>query len=137
MKKSRVIVFHWLPLVFYCTLIFIQSSRPFPGNIPDILFIDKVLHFFGYALLGVLFFRAYHTLPLKNRPRPMIFLSIISATLYGISDEIHQHFVPTRSADIWDVLADMLGSIFGVLIIHHILSRQAHYSGVDKTPNLL
>ena len=67
----------------------------------------------------------------------VIFLSILSATLYGISDEIHQHFVPTRSADIWDAAADMLGSIVGVFIIHHALSRRTHYSGVDKTPNLL
>jgi VanZ family protein len=137
MKKSSAVVFHWLPLFSYCALIFIQSSRPFPGNIPDIFFIDKVLHFFGYALLGVLFFRAYHTLPVKNRPRLIFFLSILSATLYGISDEIHQHFVPSRSADAWDMLADMLGSIFGVFIFHHFMSCRIHYSDVDKTPNLL
>jgi len=54
----------------------------------------------------------------------MMFLSMASATLYGISGEIHQHFVPTRTADMWDVLADMLGSIFSVFIIHQVLSRR-------------
>lgn len=137
MKKGGAIMCHWLPLFFYCALIFIQSSRPVPENLPDIFFIDKILHFFGYALLSVLFFRAYKTMSLSNNQRLLFFLSILSATLYGISDEIHQHFVPTRSADIWDVLADMLGSIVGVFIIHYALSRRAHDSGVDKTPNLL
>ncbi|MBW2219059.1 MAG: VanZ family protein [Deltaproteobacteria bacterium] len=124
MKKSRVLIFHWLPLLFYCALIFVLSSRPVPKNIPDIFFLDKRLHFFGYGLLGILFFRAYRTLSLKNRPRLMMFLSMASATLYGISDEIHQHFVPTRTADMWDVLADMLGSIFSVFILHQVLSRR-------------
>jgi len=128
MKKSRVLIFPWLPLLFYCALIFELSSRPVPENIPDIFLFDKTLHFSGYGLLGILFFRAYRTLSLKNRPRLMMFLSMASATLYGISDEIHQHFVPTRTADMWDVLADMLGSVFSVFIIHQVLSRRIQYS---------
>ena len=130
-------MFQWLPLLLYCGLIFIQSSRPVPEDIPDIVFLDKILHFFGYALLGVLFFRAYKTTSLRYSPRLIVFISIMSATLYGVSDEIHQHFIPTRSADIRDLLADMLGSIAGVLIIHLASSRRNHYSDVDKTPNLL
>ena len=137
MKKSGVMMFRWLPLFFYCALIFVLSSRPVPENMPDMFFMDKILHFFGYALLGVLFFKAYQTLPLNNKRRLLVFLSVLSASLYGISDEIHQHFVPARSADIWDVLADMLGSIFGVFIFHHALHRRIHHSSVDKTPNLL
>jgi VanZ family protein len=32
------------------------------------------------------------------------------ATAYGISDEIHQHFVPPRQADVFDVAADAAGA---------------------------
>ena len=137
MNKKRIFIFNWLPLLFYCALIFIQSSQPVPEHVPDFFFIDKVLHFSGYGLLGILFFRAYLTMPIKNKPRLLIFFSMASATLYGISDEIHQHFVPTRTADMWDVLADTLGSIFGVWIIHQFLTRRLQYSCIDKTPDLL
>lgn len=43
-------------------------------------------------------------------------LSITLSSLYGISDEIHQYYVPYRNADVMDVMADILGSIFGVYI---------------------
>ena len=79
---------------------------------PD--FHDKILHFGAYGLLGVLFFRAYETLPLKNSKNLLILISIGSATLYGISDESHQYFVPFRQADIMDAVANTIGSICGV-----------------------
>ena len=127
MRKSSAMMFHWLPLFLYCALIFIQSSRPVLETIPDILFLDKLLHFFGYALLGVLFFRAFNTLSLRDNPRLLVFISILSTALYGLSDEIHQHFVPTRSADIWDLAADMLGGGVGVFIIHHASARRKRF----------
>jgi VanZ family protein len=41
-------------------------------------------------------------------------LSILSSSLYGMSDEVHQYFVPQRNADIMDFFADVMGSICGV-----------------------
>ncbi len=105
---------YWLPLIVACTAIFIQSSFRGPERMPDVRFLDKLLHFGAYAVLGILFFRAYETLPLKNNRNKLIFLSIVSATLYGISDEIHQYFVPFRHADMMDVVANTIGSICGV-----------------------
>ncbi len=77
---------------------------------------DKVLHFAAYGIMGILFYRAYQTLPLRNRYQMLMLLSVISASLYGISDEIHQHFVPYRDADILDVIADFLGAACGVYL---------------------
>ena len=42
--------------------------------------------------------------------------ALITATLYGLSDEIHQIFVPGRQFCIYDLLADAIGAIMGVLI---------------------
>jgi len=50
-------------------------------------------------------------------------LSILSSSLYGISDELHQYFVPYRSAEGMDILADILGSVFGVFIYQYISTR--------------
>ncbi|UCF92905.1 MAG: VanZ family protein [Desulfobacterales bacterium] len=77
---------------------------------------DKLLHFAAYALMGVLFFRALRTLRLKSSHHFLIILSILFASLYGIGDEVHQYFVPWRTADLFDGIADILGSICGVYL---------------------
>jgi VanZ family protein len=61
---------------------------------------------------------------LKNRRNLLILMSIGSATLYGISDEIHQIFVPFRQADILDAVADAIGSICGVTIFYYWMVRK-------------
>jgi VanZ family protein len=104
-------------------LIYIQSAYPTSENIPDLPFFDKVLHFAVYALLSILFFRAYRTTRIKAHVKLVMFVSILSSALYGISDEIHQHFVSFRHADFLDVLADIFGSIFGVYFYQFILSN--------------
>jgi VanZ family protein len=94
-------------------LIFVQSSYPSPKIEPNLTQFDKVLHFFGYGLLGALFLRAFYTSPIKHRLKLIFILSVLLSGLYGISDEIHQSFVPYRDADVMDALADILGSAFG------------------------
>lgn len=41
------------------------------------------------------------------------FLAVIITLLYGISDEIHQSFVPNRTYDIHDIVADGIGGLAG------------------------
>ena len=117
-SKLRNFLIYWLPLISYCLAIYIQSGLPGTKLIPGIRFLDKLLHVGAYGLLGILFFRAYETLPLRNNKNLLILLSIGSATLYGISDEIHQYFVPFRYADILDGVANTIGSIFGVYVYY-------------------
>ncbi len=97
-------------------LIYIQSSYPASESLPDFFSFDKILHFFAYAILGALFLRAFMTTQMKNKLTLLIILSILSSSLYGISDEIHQHFVPYRNADLIDALMDIAGSVFGVYV---------------------
>ena len=114
--RFKNFLFYWLPIFIYCLLIYIQSSYPSPEEVPQLPYIDKVLHFAAYALLSALFLRALKTLPIKNNLKLVMILSITLSSLYGISDEIHQHYVPYRDADVMDALADIIGSIFGVYI---------------------
>ncbi len=123
-SKLRIFLLYWLPPIVYCTAIYLQSSYPGPERMPDVRFLDKLLHFGAYALLGVLFFRAYETLPIKDRPQLLIGISIATTTLYGISDEIHQYFVPFRHADILDGVANTIGSICGVYAYYRWKARQ-------------
>lgn len=42
-------------------------------------------------------------------------LAIICVIAFGISDEVHQWFVPQRQADFWDLVADTVGAGFLIL----------------------
>ena len=122
--KSKLFLLYWFPLILYCLLIFIQSANPTPEQIPSFRFVDKLLHFAAYAIMGVLFYRAYQTLKFKDNLRMLMLLSALSATLYGISDEIHQAFVPFREAEIADVIADALGAISGVYLYQLLIASR-------------
>ena len=108
------ILSYWFPVFLYCLMIFMQSSYPSPESVPDWPYIDKFLHIAVYALLGALFLRAFKTLRIKHNLKLVMILSILLSSLYGISDEIHQHFVSCRNADLMDVIANMIGSVVGV-----------------------
>ena len=114
--RYKNLLFYWFPIIIYCLIIFIQSSYPSPETAPDIPYLDKFLHFSAYAVLGALFLRAFKTTRLKDNIKLVIILSILASSFYGISDELHQYFVPYRNADIMDVLADIVGSICGVYL---------------------
>lgn len=117
-KRFKTLLYRWLPLIVYCLAIYIQSDFPSPEHLPSFEFSDKVLHFLAYAFMGILFYRAYQTLQIKYNLRMLILLSVVSASLYGISDEIHQYYVPFRDADIFDAIANFLGASCGVYLYH-------------------
>jgi len=112
--RLKHVTLYWLPLLVYCLVIYIQSGYPPPETLPSFNFSDKLIHFAAYALMGILFYRAYQTLSFRNNRHLLLALSMVSASLYGISDEIHQHFVPYREADFFDAAADILGAVCGV-----------------------
>ena len=111
--RAKLIIFYWLPVILYCLLIFIQSSYPATDSLPTFPHADKLVHAAGYALLGFLFYRAYGKTGLRRQTFRLLIVSGLSAMLYGISDEIHQSFVPSRTADIIDMIADAAGGFMG------------------------
>jgi VanZ family protein len=111
----RHVLIYWLPILVYLLIIFIQSSYP-SIDTPKGSHLDKLLHLAAYAVLGFLFARAYGAAHWRGNVVMIIVLGIVSASFYGILDELHQFFVPSRRADLLDVGADILGSIIGVCI---------------------
>lgn len=124
-QRAHNFLYYWLPVIAYCLLIFIQSSLPSSEKIPSFPYVDKFLHVGGYALLGFLFFRALNIMDKIDRLTTLVILSSVLATLYGISDEIHQHFVPSRYADVSDVLADLAGSVIGAFSGRFLIHRHS------------
>ena len=120
--KLKRFALYWLPLVLYCLLIYIQSANPSPEQIPSFPFVDKLLHFAVYGILGILFYRAYQTLRIRGNIQLLMVLSVASASLYGISDEIHQSFVPFREAEVADVIADTIGAFSWVYLYQMVVA---------------
>ena len=105
---------YWLPAYLFAALIFFLSSLPEPPQAPfEFPFLDKIGHLLEYAFFGYLLKRGF-----SNSPRPKLssyssFLTVITAFLYGISDEVHQIFVPTRHPEILDLIFDGTGAFLG------------------------
>jgi VanZ family protein len=106
----------WLPAVLHMTAIFIASSvsdlGPLPGD-----FSDKSWHSGAYALLGVLFLLPLAGGRLARVTWRRVVAAIALATLYGVTDECHQWFVPGRTAEAMDVVADLVGAAAGVGLV--------------------
>ncbi|MEM7136123.1 MAG: VanZ family protein [Myxococcota bacterium] len=85
---------------------------------------DKGIHFIEYGVLGWLCaVAAFRTWPNHARWRTALF-ALFVAVLWALSDEIHQAFVPGRSADARDLVADALGATSGVLL-HRFFSNKS------------
>ena len=88
-----------------------QSDLRLPTALPASS--DKVAHFVVYGVLGWLWSRAIRL----RHPRwatVVVVLSTLAFTgLYGLSDEWHQMYVPRRTADLYDALADVYGGTMG------------------------
>lgn len=107
---------YWGPVFAYAGLIFYLSSQSHPEEqLPSFvgLLSDKVLHVIEYAVLGALFHRGFCWGAGASWRPWAVPLSVLCASLYGISDEIHQSFVPFRESSWLDWLADTVGAGLG------------------------
>lgn len=86
-----------------------------------IFLVRKTAHFTEYAILGALFYLNLIQFPKLNSHIKKLLLPILFSFLYAITDELHQVFVPGRSAQFRDVLIDTLGASFGAIITYLII----------------
>jgi VanZ family protein len=101
----------------YAAVIFALSaqSNPLPFLPREILLQDKLLHGVEYAVLGGLLVRALRLAGL--RPGVALVAAVVIASAYGATDELHQAFVPGRSSEVADWLADTLGATVGAVLV--------------------
>jgi VanZ family protein len=99
------------PPVAWALLIFLASSIPaqaFPES--GIFHFDKLIHMGVYGVLAWLLFRGLRLRMLTASHVLVGWLTLGICAVYGASDELHQLFVPGRSCDVFDLLADVLGA---------------------------
>ena len=88
---------------------------------------DYVLHFIEYAILAALIFKAFISLDWKWPLKLTSLLAITCTVLYAASDEFHQMFVPTRTADPVDWLVDSLAAFIVVGLGVVIMRRTSQH----------
>jgi VanZ family protein len=103
----------WLPVVMYAAAIFLVSSMPSPPT-PDGVS-DKSAHGAAYCGLGLVVLRAAAGAEWAGIRAGTSLAAVALTTAFGASDELHQMFVPGRSADVHDLAADATGAAAGVM----------------------
>jgi VanZ family protein len=97
----------WAGLIFYLSSQpSIETPALFPGQ-------DKLFHLIAFGILGF-FAMGSRQASHEGYPTRQVWQVALVVMLYGILDEFHQYFVPGRSADVYDVLADAIGGLLGV-----------------------
>jgi VanZ family protein len=113
-----VIAARWRPAALWTLLIEALILWPNPPEVPqgwsvvlgDFVKLDKLAHVALFAVLSVLLLRA-----LVTEGRPM-WIAFVACAAFGACTEVQQHFVPTRSMEFGDFLADAAGAAIGLAI---------------------
>lgn len=116
---------YWLPAFVWMGLIFYFSSHS-RVEVSENFFIQfavfKSLHLIEYGLLYMFFYRA-----LRNTWRvpewQRHYTAFVIAAVYGLTDEIHQVFIPSREGKFRDVVIDAVGVSLAMFIIWKLLPK--------------
>lgn len=112
----RKFIRFWLPVLLCMGSIFYASSIPASDIPPLFAFQDVAFHIIAYAIMAYFFSRALKNTYLRMKPFKIVYLTVLFGVAYGISDEFHQIYVPTRCASGFDLFIDCLGSLIGSLV---------------------
>ncbi|GLH72898.1 hypothetical protein GETHLI_14000 [Geothrix limicola] len=115
-----------LPLAVAATILWLSAQSQYPGGISLPPPLDKAAHAMVFGLLAWLLDLAFQ----RNRPdlplyrRHLIVLAFVA--FYGATDEWHQSFVPGRSCEFGDWVADTTGGALALLVgnLHLLFTRR-------------
>jgi VanZ family protein len=109
-------------------VIFALSAIANPPELPGsgIEHFDKYVHVALYAVLAALFIRARTSGWTRRMTRGVALSAVVFSTLYGVSDEGHQYFVPPRQPDVFDLAADAIGATLSAGVLYAGIIRRRH-----------
>ena len=136
----------WLPAIIWASLILLASTDAFsaahtrsilesffhwlfPSWTPYSVYkahlvVRKCAHFFEYAVLATFVMRGFagnsdpSARSTMSRSVGMTFLRVVVVcAMVATIDEVHQHFVPSRTSSPYDALLDTTGSTVAMLLL--------------------
>ena len=108
MTPRQQTVLGWLPALLLGATIFTLSAQPALPSPPRLN--DKQVHAVTYGVLAALCLMGLTGWRWRRIGGASLLGALVIAVLYGVSDEIHQAFVPGRTPDVADVGADAVGA---------------------------
>ena len=110
MRKFVASFPYWVPAVLWMGVVFFLSTLPESATPGRGILPDKVCHAGEYFILALLVLVA-----LQRTTRAgfltSFWITFAWVAAYGLSDEIHQLYVPTRQFDVGDIVADVCGAV--------------------------
>jgi VanZ family protein len=85
-------------------------------------------HLVLYGVLGLLLCLALRAPGTQARGRSALLALAIAAT-YGIVDEWHQQWIPSRTPSVWDWVADAIGASLGALTASRLRTEDEEHRG--------
>ncbi len=110
-------------MFLYWGVVSVANILP-PDTLQKFQFYDKAEHFIAYMLLTVfIFFSCAVEEKFRYLHRHPFFAAFLFIALYGMINELIQLYVPGRSCDFYDWLADMTGASAALIILYPLFSR--------------
>jgi VanZ family protein len=126
-SKVRAFLWYVMPAVAYAAAIFLGGSIRISAA-PSVEHGDKIVHALAFGGMQVLAFRAlYYERPGMGRLAQLGWGVAAAGTVGGLL-EIFQAFIPYRSADVLDWIADLVGAVVAAVVLRFVL-RVSRRSG--------
>lgn len=110
---------YWALLNLYLLLGTARQPQQVVGDYNDLL-----MHFLGYVVAGLSVNLAY-----PHRPQ---YQQALHLWLFSTAVEVIQYFLPWRSFDLWDMLANTAGIVLGLTLAASLQALYRHFRG--QTP---
>ena len=150
-KKFTVIVIAIMAFIFFQSALPADLSSQESGRVVDLIIrlfqgilpidrqtmvfiVRKGAHFTEYTILGgflvpaVTEWMAVDKTPVPDSVRSIRIISWLVGTLYAVTDEVHQYFVPGRSCELRDIGIDSCGVLAGVLVVSLLMRSKERRS---------
>jgi len=110
--------------IAYCALLFWLSGGPVPGGIDlSEMGKDKIAHMTAFGILAAWIAFGIRQSNTFVRPAVQFWIPFLVAAGYGMLDEAHQAWVPSRDFDPWDALFDGIGAFLASFLICRVAWR--------------
>ena len=116
MRKFVASFPYWVPTVLWMGVIFFLSTLPESATPGRGILPDWVCHALEYFILAFLILFALQRTT-RARFSTSFWVILVWGAIYGLSDEIHHLYVPTRQFEVGDLIAD----VCGVMVLFFIL----------------
>lgn len=117
-NRQHFVHYHLPPIAWAFTIIAISSIPSAYLPKVEIFGTDKLVHVIVFCIFGLLLYRSYSN---KKNTNPgfskVYFFTIAGVIVLSIFIELYQGLIPGRRSDIYDLVANIIGGLFALIIV--------------------